>query len=451
MNLRDAQVTAVIQRYHDLMASDESLAAQTHERLIDGMRRQHLAFADRALCNVLRPHFISASAHGSIMRHAARMIRMLVAICDRLAGDGELRGRLGLPEHVERLAELDSDARVPVAAARVDGLLDEGFQMSFIEYNPTPGGIAYTVELASIFRQTPVMQRMMQEFSLSSPSALDALAAATTAGGARPNIAFVEFHYEKMAAEIAKVHHALEGRGVAVSVASFEDEWVHRDGRLTVNGRPIDLVAFLNPLVAARLLSVHGASHPIFEAIRARSAHALNGLFRSALLFSKVLIALLSDPAAREVLGLDPAEGAEGRIPWTRLVRDSTTVYRGREIDLLPFLADHREQFVLKIGDGFAGEGIVLGWEQAPAAWVEALAHARAGGWVVQERVRMPTLTYPVMRDGEVCFEEFYSDICPFVWNDSHAQGYLVRLAQNRLLNISAGNGSVTPLFVVHD
>lgn len=452
MIIHDPAITALIERYHELLCSEEALAAETHEHLVTGMRQRKMTYGERLLCNVLRPYFISASAHAAIVHHAERVIRALVVICNALGHDRDLRDLVGLPAHVEPFAALDGEVDVPVAVARIDGLLDTSFRLSFIEYNPTPGGIAYGTELADMFLQTPIMQRMGRQVEVASPSMLDMLfqaVASWKSGGSLPSIGMVEFSYNPMAAEIETIFRYLHGRGVAMTSASADDAWEHRDGRLTLRGRPIDLVAFLNPLRASALLAAHGPAHPVFAAIQARSAHALNGLFRSALLFSKTLFALLSDPDMRQRFGPALAHDDWSFIPWTRRVRESKTGYRGQVIDLVPFVAEHRERFVLKMSEGFAGEGIVLGWESSAEEWTAALGKALAGTWVVQERVHMPALTYPVMRGGRVELEELYSDVCPYIWNDSRASGYLVRLAQDRLLNVSAGSGSMAPLMVI--
>ena len=68
--------------------------------------------------------------------------------------------------------------------------------------------------------------------------------------------------------------------------------------------------------------------------------------------------------------------------------------------------------------------------------------------FVVQERVQPFRLVFPMRGDdGEVSQQELLWDLNPFVWNGDVADGALVRASQRS--NLSAGTGSVTPVWIV--
>ena len=56
-------------------------------------------------------------------------------------------------------------------------------------------------------------------------------------------------------------------------------------------------------------------------------------------------------------------------VPWTRVVAERSTEFDGKKIDLLPWIADNREQLVLKPNDDYGGRGIVLGWTVSAEKW----------------------------------------------------------------------------------
>ncbi len=71
------------------------------------------------------------------------------------------------------------------------------------------------------------------------------------------------------------------------------------------------------------------------------------------------------------------------------------------------------------------------------------------GSYVVQERVSVGREPYPSLIEGKLRFEERYFDLDPYVWDGERIEGCGVRLSRQALLNVSAGGGSATPVFVL--
>ena len=125
------------------------------------------------------------------------------------------------------------------------------------------------------------------------------------------------------------------------------------------------------------------------------------------------------------------------------------TRFDGREVDLVPFIREHRERLVLKPNDDYGGAGITLGWTVDDSAWDEAIARALAAPHIVQERVRIPYEPYPSLVDGTVQIVDRMLDTAPFVSYGEYMEGYLTRLSTAALLNVTAGGGSTVPSFLV--
>jgi uncharacterized circularly permuted ATP-grasp superfamily protein len=124
-------------------------------------------------------------------------------------------------------------------------------------------------------------------------------------------------------------------------------------------------------------------------------------------------------------------------------------MFRGRKIDLIRFILDHREELVLKPNDDYGGAGIVLGWEVDAGAWERAVAKALAEPYVAQERVVLPFEPFPNVVDGRVELRDRMLDTAPFIAYGDYADGCLTRLSTAALLNVTAGGGSTVPTFVV--
>jgi uncharacterized circularly permuted ATP-grasp superfamily protein len=168
-------------------------------------------------------------------------------------------------------------------------------------------------------------------------------------------------------------------------------------------------------------------------------------------LHKKASLAVLSDE--RNAARFDPVErqAIAAHIPWTRLVEERHTEVGGQRVDLVPFIAEHQEQLVLKPNDDYGGAGVVLGWTVDAAGWQDAVTRALAEPYIVQQRVTIPAEPYPGMVDGRLVVLDRMLDTAPFVLNGDGIEGCLTRLSTAALLNVTAGGGSTVPCFVVEE
>jgi hypothetical protein len=136
-------------------------------------------------------------------------------------------------------------------------------------------------------------------------------------------------------------------------------------------------------------------------------------------------------------------------VPWTRQVRAGKSDYYGDEIDLLEFISERRDRFVLKPNDDYGGHGIYIGWNIDEIGWDEAIHNALANGdYLVQERVRTAREMFPALTaDDKIQFVEQLVDLDPLLFNGRVGSAF-TRLSSNELANVTAGGGMV-PTFVI--
>jgi len=125
------------------------------------------------------------------------------------------------------------------------------------------------------------------------------------------------------------------------------------------------------------------------------------------------------------------------------------TEFAGSPIDLVPWIGANRERLVLKPNDDYGGAGIVLGWEADDATWQDGLARALAEPYIVQERIGLPSESFPSFADGELVFADRIVDTAPFVFGGRYVDGCLTRVSTASLVNVTAGGGSTVPTFIV--
>jgi uncharacterized circularly permuted ATP-grasp superfamily protein len=172
--------------------------------------------------------------------------------------------------------------------------------------------------------------------------------------------------------------------------------------------------------------------------------------FHCKVLHKKASLAVLSDEANAAMFDAADLDAIHRMIPWTRVVSERRTMFRGRPVDLVPFMLAERERLVLKPNDDYGGKGITLGWTVDATEWERAVREALGAPFIVQERVEIPSEPYPSWVEGRVeTFDRMY-DTAPFVTNGATMDGLLTRLSTAKLLNVTAGGGSTVPTFVVH-
>jgi hypothetical protein len=182
------------------------------------------------------------------------------------------------------------------------------------------------------------------------------------------------------------------------------------------------------------------ADSPFARALRAPGRYVLanpvNGLLEAKALFARLSECAEDDSLSRRA-GLDAGErAAAARLPWTRRLEPA----------LAPRLLAERERFVLKRSWDYGGKSVQLGAELAPEAWErvvrEALADARGGGFVAQERVfaarRPATRVAPegTWRGDLVRDVSTYAGLGPV-----SPGGSVVRAAASPVVNILGGGG----------
>ena len=201
-------------------------------------------------------------------------------------------------------------------------------------------------------------------------------------------------------------------------------------------------------VLISELVEQMGLESPVVRAVRDRAVCLVNG-FRSKVLHKKASLAILSDEANAGMFTTAERLAIADCVPWTRVVAERITTWRGADVDLMRLMLDLREWLVLKPNDEYGGKGITLGWTVDGPTWEAAVRTALETPHIVQERVEVPSEPYPSWVDGGVEFADRQFDTAPFVTNGEYMEGILTRLSTAVLLNVTAGGGSTVPTFLV--
>lgn len=445
-------IQEAIDLYHSLLAGDA--AEEAHATLHQAQRERDLYFGDRPLCRVLRPHFY-LQEQWDYLRHETELILSAFArahvACLENAG---LRAQLDLEPYEEELFTIDQGIEVPWTTSRLDAFFrPEMFSLSFVEYNAeTPAGIGYGDRLADAFLTLEPMKRFQQHYHMVHFPGLGHLLGAVLHGyrlwGGRenPQIAIVDWADVPTLNEHAITRDYFERNGLTTILADPR-ALEYRAGALWAGDFRVDLV--YKRVLISELIDRAGINNPIVQAMRDHKALMTNS-FSAKLMAKKASLAFLSDDENGWLFSDAERAAISAHIPWTRRVGERRTLYQGRTVDLLPFIADNRDRLVLKPNDEYGGKGVVLGWETTQQEWNAAIQDALVNPHVVQERAEIVFRDFPILLDdGTLDVSPRYVDANPYVFFGKTVGGVLTRLSSEALLNVTAGAGSVVPMFVL--
>jgi glutathionylspermidine synthase len=439
-----------IERYHALLTDD--LAGETQRQLDEQLRLRGLFFGDRALCTVLRPRFLSPAQYRFLQTRGSVVLRAFRTAHRAALADETVLSQFGLLEWERQLVHVPTGFRDASPVSRLDAFfVAESGGLRFTEYNAeTPAGGAYNDVLTEVFYGLPVMRQFLRYWDVRPlPARHNVLHALVDAyeqwsGRDRPAISIVDWSDVPTQSEFLLFQDYFVRQGFTCEIID-PAEVTYQGGELRGPTGRIELI--YKRVLLHELVERGGMDHPILRAFRDGAVCMVNPP-ACKVLHKKASLAVLHDERNAHLFDDEERDAIALSIPWTRVVEERRTTHEGREVDLLAFTAEHRDQLVLKPNDDYGGKGIVLGWEVTDEAWQASLQTALREPYIVQQRIALPKEAYPSMADGRVVFADRMVDTAPYVAYGGNVDGCLSRLATAALLNVTAGGGSQTPTFI---
>ena len=442
-----------VQAWHTIL-DDDAIAQETSSLITSQLAVRGLIFGGRPLCTVLRPRLVTRLQFDRVTSLTRRLMPAFDAILDAALADTSVRAQFRLADWEENLIGAIPPFRAGSPTSRLDYFAnDETGEISLAEYNAeVPAGAGYNDSLADMFSDLPVTRRFARDWELLPVptrhgvirTVLDAWALWR---GVRetPKIGIIDWREVPTASEFEIFQMHFRHLGIPCSIVDPRD--AEYDGRtLSFAGTPVTLL--YKRVLLHELAERGGIDHPVFQAVRDGNVCMVNSP-RCKILHKKASLAVLTDERNGHLLSPELHAAVAECVPWTRVVEERMTRFHGEHVDLLPFVAQHRERLVLKPNDDYGGAGIVLGWTVDDETWTAALRTALDNPYVVQERVGIPWQGFPSLVDGRSEVIDRMYDTAPFLCDGAYAEGWLCRLSTAALLNVSAGGGSTVPTFLV--
>lgn len=439
--------------WHDGLT--ESLALESAGWLTERQLEHGIAFGERPLCTVLRPRLMRAAEYDNLRAVCADLLGAFRTVGEAALSDSRFRAQFRLADWEEVLLESSPRLHVTSPLSRLDAFIDPADGIPRItEYNgETPAGTAYCDALSELFLAMPAMRPFAKDWLVQALPARNTLLNVLLETWHRfrgvrtvPTIAIVDWHDVPTVSEFELSRHYFQSMGCECIITT-PDALTYEHGKLhDASGVVIDLI--YKRVLIHELIEECGLEHPMVRAVVDGAVCMVNP-FSCKPLHKKASLAVLSDERNRD--RFSPAQHAVIRrhVPWTRIVEERRTMIDDGEIDLIPWISDHKEHLVLKPNDDYGGTGIVLGWEVEASEWEIAVTRALNEPYIVQRRIALPSEPFAAILDGKLTLDDRIVDTAPFCWDGAYADGMLCRISTSTLVNVTAGGGSTIPTFVV--
>ena len=445
------QLEPIIAEFNYHIERNQKQAEEELLLLVDLQHEHKTLFGDRVLANSIRPTFITEGFYTKLQDSLYLIRQAILQIAAEFFNSHEALDELGLQPWEIELAAIPTNVIRLSATSRMDAFLSED-SFKFVELNAeSPAGIAYVHELAKIYRKLPLFNDFTQKYPVRFVSPLEHLVAGLLriyheefdGTEEKPTFAIVDYQDIPTIHEFHLIKNYLERMGFDCELSDPRHLEV-KDGFIYANGKKIDIL--YRRLLMNEFWEIRDDCKAYLEGYRIQKTCFINS-FRTKLVHKKSIFSFLTDPHYTKILNNVQLQAIRDHIPWTRILRPTTTIYRGQMIDLLEFVRKNQHNFVIKPNDEYGGKGVTLGFDCSESEWEDAIRIGVRDRFVVQEKVNIHKEPFLMKTKNGWEYVPTVVDLDPYL-NGPLMGGCLTRTSSSNLANVTAGGGTL-PAFIL--
>jgi len=434
--------------YDEIVLSNPQETRKAIEYLNVEMDRRNCKFGDESLTTFLKPVFMSQDESNDISKITGHIMNILDKVTRLYFTRPEVREYFYIEGKAAKLIDVEHRYKRNVMISRPDSFLVNE-SLRFVEFNcdsPAGAGLCDTTE--EIFKSTFVFAKLKERFTFKAKRRCAYLLAALLEayrefGGKskHPNIAIVDWEGIRTTNEFQILQAYFKDQGYDTTIADPRALKLV-NGRLEYKGFPIDLI--YRRAIFKELMTKIDEVGDFLKADHDGKVCVVNPL-RSRLASNKSIMAIMTNQKEfRDIFSDDENQIIKKHIPWTRRVVDMQTFYEGNSIFLKKHIISHKDNLVLKPGDGYGGKDVAIGCETDEDTWSNLVGRILRNNedWVVQRYVEISQMTVPIIDGDIVRMANKKYNLNPFVFASRYA-GSVARLSDKSVINVSAGGGLV--------
>lgn len=442
-----------IQYYNGLIRDDLDRSDADLNHLLKRQRQENILFGDRPLSLSVRPSLLTEKAY-SELQDAVYLIRQAVLkIADHFLNRESVLSELGITPRERELIKIPTNVIRLSATARFDAFMtNDSFR--FVEINgESPAGAGYLSKLSGLYPELEIFKQFTKKYPVRFVDPLQHLIQGLLRvyreefGGRelRPVFAIVDKVDIPTRHEFSLIQNYLSESGIECVITDPRNLEL-KDGWLYAEGKRIDIL--YRRLLMNDYFEMQDECKAMLEGYKAQKTCFLN-TFRSNLVHKKSIFSLLTDRDYNFILNASQLEAIQRHIPWTRKLTYRKTRFRKQLIDLVDYVIQNKDEFVLKPNDSYGGKGVSIGEDITQLAWEDNVKEAILEGYVVQEVVRVKREAFYLRKNDEWKSYPTLVDLAPYL-NGPLIGGCLTRTTAERLANVSSGGGSI-PMFILRN
>ncbi len=429
------------------LANDPEWAAAELETMTSFTSSRGAMYGGKPIPIPIKPHFISPSQRRLLETGLSRIHSALEKFILFWLESKELQDLWDVsPEEME-LYRVDPGYAHSIQVARFDAFLHD-MDLKFLEFNcDSPGGTGYADVIHDAFLDFFDRNDMNSRYHVSSRQRLLHLAetlhecydAWRRSHPGRPDQPFVvvsDWNDVGSKPDIDITIQHLQESGVDAVFADPRD-MERRDDGLYLGDKRVDLV--YKRVIVKELVAEPGA-RDLAEAYKAGEICMVNSP-RSVIVGNKKILAAIRRPDVMSRFNAAERQAVLEHVPWTEVFRDDKTEFMGFKVNLKDFVADNRDQLVLKAAQSYGGKDVFLGFETSEADWQALMEkHIDNGAWIVQRLVPIPKELFPELNGEAVHMNLMNVNINPLAFGGKYAGSY-TRISKKNVINVSFGGG----------
>lgn len=408
-------VSEAVARYHKLIESEPYIDLAWAHALQERIQAERLD--GRPVSPVLRPHFVSKRDYATLTKATETILSAMARMEKLILTTPALVARMQLLPAERMLASVD-----PRYTIHISSLLDTAMTEKSLYFtghtSDIPAGVLHGDSLADLYFEIPPVKEFRKKHKLKKLGGAKPLLSAilkaykeTKGKQKRPNIAIVEARapFQNGAGDHSLLAKYFTSEGCVTQIVSPE-QLEYRNGALRSGDFTIDIA--IRRVKLQEFLVRYDLNHPLIRAYKDGAVCMVNN-FRSDLLAKRTMFDLLTDPKLTAKFPAAERAAIKDHLPWTRLVQPGKTTYKTHNVDLLEYVAKHRNKLVLRPNDETSEIHPVYGSQVDDAQWEKALRQAQRTPFVVQEAVEQAHGVFPLIQYGSLVMKDMTTHIYP--------------------------------------